>query len=436
MTSNPITQLTANEYAKQRDTLNLIASENIPSPQVMNLLGSTWSNKYAEGYPGKRYYAGNQYTDQLETFVQQKALEVFDTTGEYGVNVQTLSGSPANVMVYLTVLEHGDTILSLNLANGGHLSHLHTTSNYKKFFNHVTYDVTANTEDGSICYQIDENDFAAQLQEHKPKLVIIGFSAYPRAYQFEPLCRLAHQHGALVLADIAHINGLVAAGLHDSPFQAGKAGADFITMTTHKTFRGPRGAMIFAKNYVPDYTWYQPKKQKIGLIGKINKTIFPGTSGGPHMNKIAAIGQACLEILGEAEYPDGRSFADYSQAVLDTCKALENGLAEGGLEIISPTQTHLCLVKFPESVDSWQFQNLLESVGIITNRNSIPFDDKKAMRPSGMRFGTAALTSRGLTPQQAHQLGLHIAQLATEKIAVEDVATHAHDLVKQLHWWS
>jgi len=434
-TLNPIFALTEHEFAKQRDTLNLIASENYPSPKVLQLLGSVWSNKYAEGYPGKRYYAGNQFTDQLETFVQQKALQVFDKTGEYGVNVQTLSGSPANAMVYLTVLEYNDTILSLNLANGGHLSHLHTTSNYKKFFKHVTYDVAQNMEQGHLNYEIDLADFKAKLEEFKPKLVIIGFSAYPRAYEFAPLCKLAHEHGALVLADIAHINGLVAANLHDSPFKAGADGADFITMTTHKTFRGPRAAMIFAKNYIPEYTWYQPEKKVDGLIGKINKTIFPGTSGGPHMNKIAAIGQACLEILGEDTYPNGIPFAEYSKLTIETCKALENGLANGGLEIISPTENHLCLVKLPETTDSWEFQHQLEQVGIITNRNSIPFDTKTAMRPSGMRFGTAALTSRGLTTEQAFELGNTIGQFACGVITAEKVSEFVSDLLKKLHWY-
>jgi glycine hydroxymethyltransferase len=269
-----LSDLTSQEYAKQRDTLNLIASENYPSQAVLDLLGSVWSNKYAEGSPGKRYYAGNVQTDQMEVFVQQKALEVFDSTGEYGVNLQVLSGSPANTMVYMAMLEAGDTIMSLNLANGGHLSHLHATSNFLKFFKHVNYDVTE-TEPGT--YDIDEDDYRAKLTEHKPKLVILGFSAYPRKYEFAKMTKWAHEAGALVLADIAHINGLVAAGVHDTPFRKGDEGADFVSMTTHKTFRGPRGAMLFAKT---DH------------IAAINKTIFPGTSGGPHLHAIAAAGQA------------------------------------------------------------------------------------------------------------------------------------------------
>jgi glycine hydroxymethyltransferase len=416
MATNPLFRLTDQEFAKQRDTLNLIASENYPSANVLQFLGSVWSNKYAEGTPGKRYYAGNVYADEMETFVQQKALKVFDPTGQYEVNVQVLSGSPANAMVFLAMLEPGDTVMSLNLANGGHLSHLHATSNYLKFFKLVNYDVKA----GQHGYEVDPNDYEAKLKEHKPKLVIIGFSAYPRAYEFRDMTKLAHEHGALVLADIAHINGLVAAGLHDTPFKSGPAGADFVSMTTHKTMRGPRGAMLFAKQE---------------FMPTINKTIFPGTSGGPHLHQIAATGQALLEILGEAQYPDGRSFPDYAQAVIDTCAALEQGLTKTGLEPVATTQTHLCLVKLPDALDSLEFQRQLERVGIITNRNAIPFDPKTPWRPSGMRFGTAALTSRGLTLDQAKEIGKLVGYLATGKVTEDQAAASVSALAKTLSWW-
>jgi glycine hydroxymethyltransferase len=415
--TNILFNLTAQEYDRQRDTLNLIASENYPSPKVLGLLGSVWMNKYAEGTPGKRYYAGNVHADEMELFVQKKALEVYDNTGEYSVNVQVLSGSPANAMVFLAMLEAGDTIMALNLANGGHLSHMHATSNYLKFFKLVNYDVTETTPG---TYDIDQDDFRTKLRSHKPRLVILGFSAYPRKYEFAQLTKWAHEAGALVLADIAHINGLVAAGLHDSPFKAGDEGADFVSMTTHKTFRGPRGAMLFAKT---------------DLMPEINKTIFPGTSGGPHLHQIAATGQALLEILGEDTYPDQRTFEEYSKSVIATAKALENGCAEAGLEIVSPTQNHLSLVKLPNSIDSLEFQRLLERVGIITNRNMIPFDTKSAWRPSGMRLGTAALASRGLTLDQAGTLGNLIGDLAASRLTEGEANTRVKELVSTLNWY-
>ena len=414
---NMLSQLEEKEAQRQKNTLNLIASENYPSPKVLSALGSVWSNKYGEGYPGKRYYAGNQYTDEMEKYVQDLALRVFDSSGSYGVNVQVLSGSPANAMVYMTVLEVGDTILSLNLANGGHLSHLHPTSNYNKFYKHETYDVR---EVDDNIFEIDLTDFAEKIQKCKPKLVIIGFSAYPRGYKFGEMCKIAHEAGCLVLADVAHINGLIAAGLHDTPFGKGPEFADFVTMTTHKTLRGPRGALLFAKK---EY------------IEAINKTIFPGTSGGPHFHQIAATGQCLLEVLGGDVYPDGRDFISYSQAVLDTCKAFENQLKRYDIEIISPTQTHLSLIKLPENIDSIEFQKKLERIGVISNRNMIPFDTKSAWRPSGMRFGTAALASRGLDNSGALKVADIVAAALYGSETEDILAKKVLSIAQGLNWW-
>lgn len=411
---NFIEDLTAKEFVRQRDSLNLIASENYPSPQVLGLLGSVWSTKYAEGYPGKRYYAGNVHTDELEEFVQQKALEVFDKTAEYGVNVQVLSGSPANAMVYFTVLEPGDTVLSLELNSGGHLSHLHATSSYLKFFKHDTYSVAA----GLNGYEIDYDDFEDKVKTTQPRLVVIGFSAYPRKYEFTKLCEIAHGYGCLVLADIAHIAGLIAAGLHDSPFKAHAQGADFVTTTTHKTLRGPRAAMVFAKQ---EY------------LKSLNQTVFPGTSGGPHLNQMAATGQALLEVLGGDTYPDNRSFQDYSKQVIANSQALEQGLADGGLDIVSPTETHLTLVKLPDDVDSLEVQNKLESLGVITNRNAIPEDTKSPWRPGGLRLGTAALTSRGLDADQSKQLGKAVANVVLS--SNYDLSSQLSEIAKSLQWY-
>jgi glycine hydroxymethyltransferase len=410
-------ELTKLEHNRQKNTLNLIASENYPSPKVLDLLGSVWSNKYAEGYPSKRYYAGNIYSDQLEIECQNKALQVFDKTGEYGVNVQVLSGSPANLMVYLTVLDAGDTVMALNLSSGGHLSHLHASSSYLKFYNLVNYEVKE-VEDN--IFEIDFDDFEAKLKTHSPKLTIIGFSAYPRQYQFEKLIKLCHDNGSLVLADIAHINGLVAAGLHDSPFKSGDLGADFVSMTLHKTLRGPRGAMLFAKN-----NW----------INQINKTVFPGTSGGPHLQTIAAALQCLDEILGYENYPDNINFVEYTKSVINNCKQLENGLEAGGLKIISKTQNHLCLTKLPDDLDSHEVQKKLEIVGIITNRNQIPFDQKTPWKPSGLRLGTAALTSRGLDVESAFELGANISKFVLDQITEKEIVEFVNSLVANLTWY-
>lgn len=437
---NQIQTLTQAEFKRQRDTLNLIASENYPSPAVLELLGSVWSNKYGEGYPGKRYYAGNQHTDELETLVCQKALQLYDKTGEYGVNVQTLSGSPANQTVFLAILNYGDVVLSPQLASGGHLTHMHDVSNMRKF---VTPHQYIAKQIGDNDFEIDFDDLKNKIVELKPKLLIVGFSAYPKKYEFADICRFAHEHDCFVLADVAHINGLIAADLHDSPFKAGYAGADFISMTTHKTIRGPRGAVLFAKNHMPEfankYIETFPKgssgKDVKSLIELINRTLFPGGFGGPHFNKIAAIGQCFMEALGEDQYPDKISFKQYSQTVLDTTKILENTLAAEGLGIISPTQNHLTLIKLPEESDSLKIQNDLESIGIICNRNTFPNDTKGAWKPGGLRLGTAALTSRGLDKDQAKAIGEIIADLIFEKADKEKLEIRVKEIVAELKWY-
>ncbi len=437
---NKILEFTNNEFARQRDSLNLIASENYPSPTVLNLLGSVWSNKYGEGYPGKRYYAGNQNTDLLEDFVCQKACELFDKTGEYGVNVQTLSGSPANQTVFLALLNYGDVVLSPQLASGGHLTHMHDSSSMRKF---VTPQQYVAKQIGYNDFEIDFDDLKAKIVEFKPKLLIVGFSAYPKKYKFADICTFAHQHGCFVLADVAHINGLIAADLHDSPFKKGIEGADFISMTTHKTIRGPRGAVLFAKNYIPDFAQTHlesfPKastgKNVSSLLELINRTLFPGGFGGPHFNKIAAIGQCFLEALDQEKYPDEISFKTYSQNVLDSCKVLENSLGKQGLEIISPTENHLCLIKLPESCDSLKIQNELEQIGIICNRNTFPNDTKSAWRPGGLRLGTAALTSRGLDLSQSEILGGLIADLIFERKNNDILQKNVEEIIQSLNWY-
>ena len=413
---NKLFNLTAKENARQHNSINLIASENYPSPKVLQLLGSIWNDKYAEGYANKRYYAGNIITDELEEFVMSKALQAFQAQGEYGVNVQVLSGSPANAMVYLSVLEPGDTVLSLDLASGGHLSHLHSTSSFLKFFKHTTYAVKP-TEDG---YEIDIDDYTKKIKALKPRLVIIGFSAYPKKYEFSKLCQIAHDNGSLVLADIAHISGLVVAKKHPSPFAKGESGADFVTTTTHKTLRGPRSALLFAKSQYMD---------------AINKTVFPGTSGGPHLNQIAAVGQALLEALEEENYPSGESFESYIDSVLVNTKALEEGLKSGGAKLVSRSETHLSLIELPENVDSLEIQQKLEKCGIITNRNSIPNESRTAWRPSGLRLGMPALTSRGINKTQSKELGGVISGAIKGHLSEKAISSYSKALAESLAWW-
>lgn len=413
---NYIDQLTKNENTYQRNNLNLIASENYPSPNTLKLLGSIWNDKYAEGYPRKRYYAGNVNTDDLESFVQSKALEIFDNTGEYGVNVQPLSGSSANAIVYMTVLDYGDTVLSLDLSSGGHLSHLHETSSYSKFFKYANYNLLSKKNG----YLIDMDDYVYKLKANKPRIVIIGFSSYPKKYEFSQMCKIAHEHGALVLADISHISGLVAVGQHDTPFNSGPEGADFVVTTTHKTLRGPRSAMIFAKKeYMP----------------ALNHAVFPGTMGGPHLNQIASLGQALLEVSGEEQYPDKLNFSDYIEMVIKNTKSLETGLVESGASIVAPTQNHLCLIELSDNIDSLEMQNNLEKMGIITNRNSIPNEKKSPWRPSGLRLGAAALTSRGLMPNQARELGVAIGSILNNTVSNRVVNEFVTDLSSSLKWY-
>jgi glycine hydroxymethyltransferase len=417
---NLIEKLTKAELEYQSNSINLIASENYPSLKVSALQGNIWNNKYGEGYPGKRYYAGNINTDQLESEVMNLCLQVFDCKDRYGVNVQCLSGSPANSTVYLACLNPGDTIMSMDLANGGHLSHLHSTSNWNKFFKHVSYNIDEHLN-------IDINDYISKLEQYRPNLVIIGFSSYPLSYEFKEMIKLAHSYGALVLCDIAHISGLVATNNHPSPFVGNDDEcADFVTTTTHKTFRGPRGALIFAKNSIPTYV-----QLTASPIQMINKTIFPGTSGGPHFSTIAAIGQACYEILDSD--PDSNHFKTYIENVLANIRSLEKGLIKEGIKLVTKSSNHLTLIHLPDSLDSLVIQQKLESYGIMTNRNLIPFDTKSAWRPSGLRLGTAAMTTRGVNSGDFELIGQYIGQIINNNLVEIDFNQFKAKLFKKIN---
>ncbi|MCP4247884.1 MAG: serine hydroxymethyltransferase [bacterium] len=353
------------EEGRQHDTLELIASENHVSPAVRQAVGSVFTNKYAEGYPGRRYYGGCQNMDTVEDLARDRAKQLF---GAAHVNVQPHSGAQANAAVYLAVLKPGDTILSLDLAHGGHLSHGLKVNMSGLLFNIVGYQVDPETE------QVDYGEILALAREHKPHLVISGASAYPRTLDFDKFSEIAHEVDAVHMADIAHIAGMVAVGLHPSPVPT----ADFVTTTTHKTLRGPRGGMIMCQA-----DWAK----------KCDSRVFPGTQGGPLMHCIA--GKAVA--FGEALRPE---FKQYQQQILNNARALSDGLASHGNRLVSGgTDTHLMLLDlrpaYPD-VTGAQAELWLEQAGIVTNKNMIPFDRRKPTQTSGLRLGTPALTTRGL----------------------------------------
>ena len=374
------------ELGRQQRNTELIASENFVSPAVMAAMGSVLTNKYAEGYPGKRYYGGCQYVDIVENIAIQRAKELF---GADCVNVQPHSGAQANMAVYFALINPGDTVMGMNLAHGGHLTHGSPVNMSGKYFNFVPYGVN---EDGYIDYDA----FAEEALKVKPKLIVAGASAYPRIIDFERIGQIAKSVGAYLMVDMAHIAGLVAAGLHPSPVPY----ADVVTTTTHKTLRGPRGGMILSK-------------EEFGPA--INKAIFPGTQGGPLMHTIAAK----AVCFGEALKPE---FKAYQQAILNNAKALANGLLSRGVDLVSGgTDNHLMLVDLRSlHVTGKELEHRLDDVYITANKNAIPNDPEKPFVTSGLRLGTAAATTRGLQEEDMDTIADCIKLAATEFDAKAD----------------
>lgn len=350
------------ELGRQRNKIELIASENFVSPAVMEAMGSVLTNKYAEGYPGHRYYGGCEYVDKVETLAIERAKKLF---GAEHANVQAHSGANANTAVYFAFLQPGDTIMGMNLSQGGHLSHGSPVNISGKYYNVVPYGVTHETE------RIDYDEFARIAREAQPKLIVAGASAYPRVIDFERMAEIAHSVGAIFMVDMAHIAGLVAAGLHPSPVPY----ADIVTTTTHKTLRGPRGGLILCKE----------KYAK-----QIDKAIFPGVQGGPLMHVIAAKAVA----LGEALKPE---FKEYAKQIIANCQALAEGLIAEGFRLVSGgTDNHLLLVDVRgQKMTGKTAEHLLDEVGVTCNKNTIPFDPESPFVTSGIRLGTAAVTTRG-----------------------------------------
>ena len=386
------------EKTRQQANIELIASENFVSEAVMEAQGSVLTNKYSEGYPGKRYYGGCEHVDVVEDIARDRVKELFGA--EYA-NVQPHSGAQANMAVYHTILEPGDTVLGMNLSHGGHLTHGSPVNFSGILYNFVEYGVTQDTQ------VIDYEDVRQKALEHKPKLIVAGASAYPREIDFSKFREIADEVGAYFMVDMAHIAGLVAAGEHQSPVPY----ADFVTSTTHKTLRGPRGGLILASK-----EWEQ----------KLNKSVFPGIQGGPLMHVIAAKAVA----FGEALQPE---FKDYAKQIKANAKALAEVLIAEGVEIVSGgTDNHLLLLNVKSlGLTGKVAEHALDEVGITTNKNTIPYDTESPFVTSGIRIGTPAVTSRGFKEEDMKEVGAIIAAVLKSP-EDEAVKADAKDRVKAL----
>lgn len=364
------------EEAREAAGIELIPSENYVSRAVREANGSVLTNKYSEGYPGRRYYGGQDYTDAVERLAIERACELFKC--EYA-NVQPLSGAPANVAMYFALMEPGDTVLGMHLEHGGHLTHGHPTTSINKVFNFVRYQMK---DVGTG--EIDYDELRAVALEHKPKIILAGFSAYSRELDYQKFVDIAREVGAYAVADMAHIAGLIAGGVVKNPFDYG---FDVITSTTHKTMRGPRGGMILVR---------EDKE----IAKKINKAVFPGLQGGPHMNNIAAKAVA----FGEALKPE---FKDYCVQVLKNAKAMEQVFLDNDVRLLcGGTDNHLLLADVYGSlgVTGQDAETVLDEVGITLNKNMIADEPRSALDPSGIRFGTPAMTTRGMKEAEATRL--------------------------------
>ena len=377
------------EARRQHDKIELIASENYTAAAVMEAQGSWLTNKYAEGLPGKRYYGGCEYVDIAETLAQERALALFP--GAEHVNVQPHSGAQANMAAYFSVLEPGDTILGMKLDQGGHLTHGMKLNFSGKLYEVAAYGVRQDTE------RIDYDALEAQAAEVRPKLVVAGASAYPRIIDFERMAAIAHGVGALLFVDMAHIAGLVAAGVHPSPFPH----ADIVTTTTHKTLRGPRGGLIFSRTDLPSSV--DPARYpnvKVSLAATVDKTVFPGVQGGPLMHVIAGKAVAFKLALGDEFRRDQRRTVENAVTIAETLSSRGARLVSGG------TDNHLMLVDVMSlGVTGKDAEHLLDEIGITVNKNQIPFDTQPANTSSGIRVGTPAVTSRGMGVDEMREIG-------------------------------
>ncbi len=365
----------AGEERRQADGIEMIPSENYTYPEVLAALGSVFTNKYAEGYPGRRYYGGQEFTDAIERLARSRAKRLFRCEH---ANVQPLSGAPMNAAVYLATLRPGDTVMGMDLSHGGHLTHGAPVSHMGRLFRWIRYKTDPGREG-----RIDFDALRRSAREHRPKMIVCGYSSYPRDYDYAPFKSIADEAGALTLADVSHIGGLIAGGAMASPVDAG---FDFVTTTTHKSLRGPRGGMILCRKE---------------FRKAIDQSVFPGLQGGPHMNQVAATAVA----LGKALEPE---FKDYCRQVLANAQALASALSTGGASLVTGgTSNHMMVVDCVRSfaMNGRQAEETLDKIGITCNKQVVPDDPNPPLRPSGIRLGTPAATTRGMREAEMETLG-------------------------------
>ena len=405
MEDQAIERLIAAEIERQQTGLELIPSENYVSPDVLKALGSVFTNKYSEGYPGRRYYGGQHNTDQIEQLAIDRAKQLF---GADHTNVQPHSGAQANEAVYYAWCEPGDTILAMDLAHGGHLTHGAPVTRSAREYNFVRYGIK-DVETGEIDYE----EIRELALKHRPKIILAGFSAYPRELDYAKFAEIGNEVGAMLMADMSHIAGLIVGGQAKNPFDYG---FHVITTTTHKTLRGPRGGLILSKGIVGN-PLKRPEKTLENLPTLIDRAVFPGTQGGPHMHTIAAKAVA----FGEALRPE---FTEYAQQIVKNAAVLADELKRGGLKLVTGgTSNHLVLADIYGSfgIDGKTAQERLEASGITANANAIPNDTLPPFRPSGLRLGTPALTTRGMMEVKIKQ----IAKWIIAAIQADDPSVHA-----------
>jgi len=400
-----IANLIEKEKERQKTSLEMIPSENHSSPAVREVLGSILTDKYAEGYPYKRYYAGLEYYDKIEDLCRERVKKLFKVAH---ANVQPYSGSPANLAVYFTLLEPGDTIMGMSLPHGGHLTHGWKVNFSGKFFNSVQYGVDKKT------HLLDYQEMEKLAKKAKPKLIWVGATAYPRIFDWKKLGEIADSNNAYLAADIAHIAGLIIAGVHPSPVDF----VHIVTTTTHKTLRGPRGGIIMVTK--------KGIKKDPELPEKIDKTVFPGLQGGPHENQIAALA-VCLK---EASSP---SFRKYGRQIVRNAKVLADELIKYGFNLITGgTDNHLLLIDLRnKNISGKEAQNRLEKAGITINKNSIPYDPNPPFKPSGIRLGTPAITTRGMREKEMRQIALWINEVISDEESCLRVRKEVKGLCKK-----